>query len=180
MSKILKITVILMMVLLCTLSVVQAATTSELIASVSKTYKIAGKEVKLSESDLVKVKRYLTEYPVSAENADKIITKIDEAVDLMNKEGVSNPAKLSKAKKDELLKIAQEAATLAGATLTYDSSNKSILVYKDGKQYDSLSLSSYKFANTGSNNTTIYIITAGVAIIAVATVIGYRKFKANV
>ena len=178
MNKVLKITLILMAILLCTVSTVKAATTNELIAKASETYTIAGKEVKLSEADLVKVKRYFTEYPVSSENADKIISKIDEAVALMNKEGVSDPTKLSKAKKEELLNIASEAAKLAGASISYDATNKSIAVYKDGKQYDAVSLNSYKFVSTGANNMGI-IISSGVAIIAIATVIGYRKIKAN-
>ena len=178
MNKVLKITLTLIAILLCTISAVKAATTNDLIAHISKTYTIAGKDVKISDADLVKAKRYFSEYPVSSSDADKIIKKIDEAVELMNKQGVSNPAKLSKAKKDELLNIAQEAAKLAGASISYDSKNKSIAIYRDGKQYDSISTNTYKFVSTGANNM-IYVVALGGAIIAIATVIGYRKIKAN-
>lgn len=179
MNKVLKITLVLVAILLCTVSAVKAATTNELIAHISKTYTIAGKSVKLSDSDLVKAKRYLAEYPVSSADADKIISKIDEGVALMNKAGVSDPNKLSKAQKSELLNIAQEAAKLAGATISYDANNRSVAIYRDGKQYDSVSLTSYKFASTGANNMIYVITTLGVAIIAIATVIVYRKRKVN-
>lgn len=174
MKKFLRITLVLMAILLCTVTVVNAATTDELVAYASKTFTVAGEEVKLSDADLVKVKRYLADYPVSEENADKIIAKVDEAVALMNKAGVSDPTKLSKAQKDELLKIAQEAASLAGATISYDNKDKVVSIYRDGKLYDTASLTSYKFVQTGS---TMYVVIALVAVIAIATVVGYRKIK---
>jgi len=180
MKKFLTITLILIMVLLSSVATVNAATKDDLIAAVSKTYIIAGKKIGLSNSDLVKVKRYISENEISSENGDKIITKINEAVSLMNKEGVSAPTKLSKAKKEELLNIAKEAVSLAGASLTYDANNKAISIYKDGKLYDSIALTSnYKFTQSGSNHM-IYIIIGTVAVIAIAGVVGYRKTRANV
>lgn len=180
MRKILVSIFVLVLVLTCFMTVANAATKDELIAAVSKTYTVAGKKVSLSNSDLVKVKRYVSENEISSENADAIIAKIDEAVNLMDKEGTSDPTKLSKSKKEELLNIAKEAASLAGASLTYDANNKSISIYKDGKLYDSVSLTSnYKFTQSGSNHM-IYIIIATVAVIAIAGVVGYRKTRANV
>lgn len=179
MKKFLTITLVSIMALLSSMTIVNAATKDDLIAAASKTYTIAGKEVSLSSSDLVKVKRYVSENEISSGNADKIITKINEAVSLMNKEGVSDPTKLSKGKKEELLNIAKEAASLAGASLTYDANNKAISIYKDGKLYDSISLTSnYKFAQSGSNHM-IYMILGTVAVIAIAGVIGYKKIRKN-
>jgi len=161
------------------MSVVNAATKNELIEAASKTYTVAGKKVSLSESDLVKVKRYISENTISEKNGDKIIAKVDEAVKLMNEAGTSDPTKLSQAKKDELLGIAQETAKLAGASLTYDSKNKALSIYKDGKLYDSIALSSYKkFTQSGSNHM-IYIISTGVALIAVVTIVSYKKMRKN-
>lgn len=160
------------------MTISNAATKDELLTAVTKKYTVAGQEVGLSESDIVKVKRYLSENTISAQNADAIIQQINVAVNLMNKEGTADISKLSKAKKDELLNIAKNVASLAGTSLTYDAKDKSILIYKDGKLYDSISNSSYKkFTQSGSSNM-IYVVFA-TAIIAIAGVAGYRKMKVN-
>lgn len=178
MNKILKIALITITILLSSITIVNAATTDELYNYITKTHIVAGKEIKISEADTVKVKRYLAEYPISGDKADQIIAKINSAITLMNQAGVSEPQKLSKAKKKELLSIAQEAATIAGATLTYDSHNKSITIYKEGKVYDVIYLGSDSstFRATGNNN--IYVYTT-ILVIAFATIIVYRKRKVN-
>lgn len=182
MKKILKVLLVFALILVCYTTVAKAATTNDLIAYASKTFTIAGKQVKLSNADLVKVKRYISENPVSESDADKIIAKANQIISIMNSEGVSDPTKLSKAKKDEVLKIAQEAAAITGATLTYDSTNKSVAVYKNGKKVESISLENYKLVQTGSDNTPYIIagVTGAVAVIAIATILIYRKKKANV
>lgn len=181
MKRLLKVTLAFVLVVLCYTTVAKAATTDELIAYASKTFTIAGKQVKLSDADVLKVKRYLSENPVTSSGADKIIAKAEQIISIMRAEGVADITKLSKAKKDEVLKIAQEAAAITGATLTYDSTNKAIAVYKNGKKVESLSLQNYKFVQTGSDNTMYVVIpTVTVAVIAIATVIILRKKKANV
>lgn len=181
MKRLLKVTLAFVLVVLCYTTVAKAATTDELIAYASKTFTIAGKQVKLSDADVLKVKRYLSENPVTSSGADKIIAKAEQIISIMRAEGVADITKLSKAKKDEVLKIAQEAAAITGATLTYDSTNKAIAVYKNGKKVESLSLQNYKFVQTGSDNTMYVVIpTVTVAVIAVATVVILRKKKANV
>lgn len=175
MKKFLRITFVLMAILLCTISVVNAATKDELVAYLSKSFKVAGEEVKLSDSDILNVKKYLEQYPVSEGDADKIIAKVDEAVALVNKAGTTNLTKLSKAQKDELIKIAQEAASIAGATISYDNKDKVVTIYKNGEVFTTRTLDS-KFVQTGSN-ATMYVVIALVAVIAVATVVGYRKIK---
>ncbi len=177
MKKVLKCALVLVILLLCSISVANAATTDELIAHISKTYKIAGEEVKISDTDLKKAKDYLAKYPVSEENANTIIEKIDKAVELMDEAGTANPTKLSRKDKDDLLSIGQEIASAAGVTFTYDNTDKVITIYKNGEEYTTVSLNPY-FVQTGSNNT-IYVVIALVAVIAIATIIGYRKMKTN-
>lgn len=182
MKKVLRILLVFALILVCYTTVAKAATTDELIAYASKTFTIAGKQVKLTDGDLIKVKRYIKENPVTESEADRIIAKADQIISIMNAEGVSNPTKLSKSKKDEVLKIAQEAAEITGATLTYDSTNKSITVYKNGKKFESISLGNYKLVQTGSDNTAYVVLgaTGVVAVIAIATITIYRKKRANV
>jgi len=166
------------LVLLITLSSmvnVNAKTEEELIDYMSKTFVVAGKEVKLTDADIVKLERYLSENTVSSDNCDKIIEKIDEIIAIMNNAKVTDPTKLSYEKRQEVLAIAKDAATLAGASLTYDNTNKVVSIYKDGKLVDTASIKPYKLAQTGNSNT-IYFVIAGLAIVAGGAVI-YRKTR---
>lgn len=182
MKKVFKIVLAFLLVLIICTTVAKATSTDDLVAYASKTFTIAGKQVKLSNSDILKVKRYFSENPVSESDANKIMSKADQIISIMNSAGVSDLTKLSKAKKDEIIKIAQEAAAITGATLTYDSKNKTIEMYKNGKKIESISIqNNNKFVQTGNDNT-LYVVLGSIgviAIIAVATKI-YRKKKANV
>lgn len=175
MKNFVRITFILIAILICSASMVKAATTDELVAYMSKTFTIAGEEITASQSDIINAKRYLQEYPVSSEDADKIMAKIDEAVKVLEDAGTTDFSKLSKTQKDNLTSIAQEAASIAGATISYDSKNKVVTIYKDGKVFTAKSVTS-NFVQTGSDNT-VYAVSALVAIIAVAAIVGYRETK---
>ena len=93
MKKFLKITIVFVILLFCAVTVVNAATNDELVKYVSKNFNIAGKSVNIGAENKRKVERYLNAHPVTNEQADQIIAKVDEAVKLMNDAGVSNPAK---------------------------------------------------------------------------------------
>lgn len=179
MNKILKITLtfVLIVALLCAVSSTFAATTDELIAFASKTFTVAGKSMKLSDQNLKVVKDYLAKNTVSEADADKIIAKVNEGVALVNATGVKDVKDLSQAKKDELLKLAQEAATIAGAaSFSYNKTDKQITITdKAGNQYVASVAS--EFQRTGADYTAVVV--AGVAIIAIAAVVGYRKFRVN-
>ena len=156
---------------------VNAATKGELSAYLTKTHTVAGESVSISDADKVKIERYLSENEVTEEQADKVIAKVDEAIAVMNAAGESDVTKLSKADKDKLVKIANEAASVLGLTISYDASTKTVSIYKDGKLLESVSLTSNtKLVQTGSSNIA-YIAVPVVAIIAVAMVAAYKKAK---
>lgn len=176
MKKVLKITLIVAILLLCSITVTYATTNSELLAYVTKDFVIAGDTVRLSDADALKVKKYLDAYPVTSDEADKIIAKVDEAVALMEAAGVSDPYKLSKDQKNKLLTIFQEAAAIAGATITYNSADKTVDIYVDGVLFDQASsTSNKKYQQTGTDYAYIVYAIAGVAVVAVASVAIYRK-----
>lgn len=157
---------------------VNAKTESELISYMSQTFNIAGSEFKLSEGDLLRLERYLNEYDISSDNIDKIIVEVDNIVELLNNCGVSNPTKLNKENAKKLFNMAQNAAKLAGASLTYDATNKVISIYRDAKLFDVVPINQYKLAQTGGNNTIYYVI-SGLFLISGITIL-YRKFHKHV
>lgn len=156
---------------------VEAKTESELISYMSKTFIVAGEKINLTQSDILKLERYLSEYDISSDNIDKIIEEVDNIIAILNKAGVTDPTKLNTNDSEKVLSIAQNAAKLAGASLTYNATNQVISIYRDGKLFDTSSIKPYKLAQTGESNTIYYVI-SGLLLISLTT-ISYRKFRKN-
>lgn len=179
MKKVLTSILILITILTCYITVVNAASSQDLIDYASKTFTINGKKMAIPTEYINALKSYVKEYPLSEEDADKIISKANSAIALMNEEGVSDPTELSEEKKNELYSIASDIASIANVTFNYNPSEKTISIYKNGKLYcDPIYLENPKFAQTG-NNYMIYVIGLSVAVIAIAITLGYRKLKEN-
>ena len=175
MKKVLKIALVFAILLFCNISVAKAATNEELIAYATKSFDVNGAAVQLKAADQVKVRRYLEQYPVSEENADKIIAKIDEGIAILRAANVTDPTKLPYEKKKEILALGQQAAKLAGAELTYDAKSDAISIYRDGVLIDQATTSD-ALVQTGSENYSyiVYAI-AGVAVVAIAGFVVYTK-----
>lgn len=168
--------------LLCTILVTlfatktMAATNEELIKYVTSDHKIAGESVGITAENKVKAKRYLTENPVTDAQADAIIAKGDEIIELMNKANVSAPSKLSKSDKEKFMSIAKEAADVIGLKLVFHPHN--VEVYDtNGKLIDNATLGN-ELIYTGNNINYVLVISS---IAAIALVAGFvvKKRLAN-
>ena len=60
-----------------------------------------GSKYGMTSADKVKIERYLKENPVTDAQANEILTKADEAIAVMEKAGVTNYDKLTKAQKND-------------------------------------------------------------------------------
>ena len=98
--------------------------------------------------------------------------KIEASKAIMDKAGVSDLNKLSKADKNAIIGNAEEAAYKVG--LTVDTANKTV---KDATGAVVFTIPQSKLVQTGANNMP-YAILAGVAIIAVAGTVIYKKARA--
>ena len=122
------------------------------------------------------------------DQANQIKAIIDKGVALMNADGATEPNQLSsKAKKQELLSYAQEAAAVMGLTVTYDATEERLDIYKNGALYDSLNWgvtesskgsTESALVQTGSSNYG-YIIIAGIVLIAGIMLVISRKKKVS-
>ena len=102
----------------------------------------------------------------------------------MNADGATEPNQLSsKAKKQELLSYAQEAAAVMGLTVSYDATEERLDIYKNGALYDSLNWGVTKsskgstesaLVQTGTTNY-VYILMAGIMLIAGIMLVVSRK-----
>ena len=175
-KKIFSIILIFVILLLCNVTVAKAATTEELIEYASKEFDINGKTVSLKAGDKVKVERYLKQNPVTEAQADQIISKIDEGIALLRKENVTDPTKLSKAKKEEILSIGQQAASTIGLKLTSTKDGVISIYDESGKKIDEATTSD-ALVQTGNDTNYSYVVytIAGIAIVAIAGFIVYTK-----
>ena len=178
MKKLGTITLLIVMLIGILAGTVNATTESELLEYLSKDFTVGGETISISESDKVKIERYLNENEVTAEQADSIIAKADEAVAVLQSAGETDITKLSREDKDKLIGIANSAASELGLSISYDASSKTLSVYKDGQLIESTSIKSgSELVQTGSANYVLYAIIA-VAVIAIAAV-AVKKVRAN-
>ena len=176
MKKLLAGTLLLVMLIALVATKSMAATNADLIEYVTSDHKVAGENVGITAENRVKAKRYLTENPATDAQADAIIAKGNEIIDLMNKANVSDPSKLSKADKEKFMEIAKEAADILGLKLVFHPN--SVDVYdKDGKYIDTVTLGG-KLVYTG-NRVNVALAISSIAIIALATGFVAKKKLAN-
>ena len=127
MKKTIKVVLITIVALLAITTIVNAATPSEELVSYIKSQ--GGKYI--TNSHIVKIERYLKDYPVSESEANQLKEKIDSAKAIVEASGVSNVKNLSKADKEKLKTIANEAAAIIDVNLVFK--EDSVVIYKNGK-----------------------------------------------
>ncbi len=181
-----------------------ATTKNELKAYLLHDQGIAGSDLIIRNADKVKVERFFNRMDMTDAQATEIKTYVDAAITLMTSDGATEPNELStRAKKEKLLSLAQQAAAVLGLTVSYDSTETRLDIYKDGELYDSLNwgvppttknttttattqtnkktkigTSEPSLVKTGSTNYE-YVIAAGVVLIAGITLVVARKKSLN-
>ena len=164
---------------------VNAATEQELIDHVSKSYSVAGKNVRIRDEYINQLRQYLNEQELSSADAQAIIDDFDTAVGIMQAGKVTDPTKLPKADRQQLLDLGKDAASRLGISVTY-SNGKLLLVDATGKDLPSVDVktalivdgkTSGRLRPTGSDYT-VYVAVSGLALAAIV-VTGLRKLKGN-
>lgn len=170
MKKTLTIALLMVMLVAVFATVVNATTASEL---ADKLY-AKGSKYGVTAADKVKMERFLSENPVTEDQANKLLAKADEAVAVMEASGKTNYKDLTTTEKNKLKTIANEAADVLGVTLTFKKG--SVEIYKDGKLVETVTMNDGKLAYTGNNINTVLVVSS-IAIIALAmAVVAKRKF----
>ena len=153
-----------------------AMTANELKDYICNDKGINGTKLVIRDADKVKVEKFFANNEMTDDQANQIKAIIDKGVALS-----------SKAKKQELLSYAQEAAAVMGLTVTYDATEERLDIYKNGALYDSLNWgvtesskgsTESALVQTGSSNYG-YIIIAGIVLIAGIMLVISRKKKVS-
>ena len=170
MKKTLIVSILMSIILFVGASVVSAATTETL---ADELY-VKGKKYGMTTADKVRIERYLSENPVTDEQANQIMSKADEAVAVMENAGVTNYNKLTQDKKSELKTIAKETADIVGAKLEFKSG--SVEIYDaNGKLIETVAQNNGKLAYTGNNSVNVVLTVSVIAMIALAITVGGKK-----
>ena len=191
MKKIISTMLIALMAILMLGTVSMATTEKELEEYMYSEHTIGGTTFIIRDTDKAKLEKFFNENELTDAQATEIKDIIEKAIKFMSEDGADMPNKVSTAaKKQELLSYAREVAAVLGYTVSYDSTETRLDIYKDGAQVDSLywgyvvtkdgkkvATTEPKLIKTGSTNY-LYVIGAGVVLIAGITFIIARK-KAN-
>ena len=170
MKKTLTIIALMLIITMITIGGVNAATSSTLANDLYAKLSAYG----MTAADKVKVERYLADNTVTDAQADAVLTKADEAINVMKAEGVTDVSKLSAEAKSKVQAIAQSAASQIGLTLTF-SKGKVEIYNAEGKLVETITTSNTgKLAYTGNNNNMILVVSS-VAVIALAAVVVAKK-----
>ena len=169
-SKLLLITLVFVM-LTTIFGVVAQATTNDNLAD--EVYAKASK-YGMTSADKVKIERYLTENPVTEDQANQLMSKLNEAITVMENAGETNYSKLPSATQEQLKNIANSAASIIDVTLVFKPQYNAVEIYKNGKLIETITENNGKLSYTG-NNMSVVLGVSVIAIIALATVVVVKR-----
>lgn len=172
MKKILSIGILFVIMALSTSTIVNAVTSAEL---PNELYN-RGAKYGVTVSDKIKMERYLSDYPVSDEDAGRILSKAGEAARLMDSFGKTRISDLTKSEFNQLKTIANEIAEILDITLVFKSN--SVEIYKNGKLIEVIKTKNGKLVYTG-NKTNIILVVSLATVLALVTGIIARKKLVN-
>ena len=172
MKKVLTVLVLVAVLLVVAGTTVKATTEAELVTYLTTSHKIAGKNASLTSLEIKQVKDFFADHDITDEQAAYIKEKVDACIKILDDANTIDVTKLSKSQKQALMGNAEEAAYKIGLTvdtttgIVRDVDGTVVFVLPEGK-----------LVQTGANYIP-YAILAGVAIIAVAGTVIYKKARA--
>ncbi len=169
MKKVLTIAIVAIILMMATMTVVNAATSSTL---ADELYAI-GSNYGMTQNDKVKMEQYLKDYPLSEEKCNEILGLAKQAEQIMIDHNTKDVHSLPADVKAQLIELANRAAAIAGVTLDFKSDR--IDVYKDGKWINSFGSSNLVPTGTQVNTALVVSSVAVIALAATAITVATKK-----
>lgn len=163
---------ILIVMIMGVATVANATTSAEL---PEKIYELAA-PYGMTNSDKLRIERYLKDNPVSDEDADQILAKVREVLQIFKDAGITSYVQLTEEQANQIKSIANETADILGLTIKFKPGQA--YIYKNGKLIEVVTLRDGKLAYTG-NNANMILVVSSVVVIALATGFIARKKFAN-
>ena len=169
MKKTLSIIILVAMLVIALGGVVNAATTKTLADELYA----KGQKYGRTTAEKVKIERYLSENPVTDEEANSLIAKADEAIAIMEDAGTTDYNKLTTAQKNKIKSIATSAANIINVKLVFKKGY--VEIYDNtGKLIETIGQNNGKLAYTG-NNVNVVLTTSVIATIALAITVVTKR-----
>lgn len=129
--KILSVIAVIAIVIVVAISV-QAYTNNDVIDYITRAHEINGRTLQLTTANALRLKLYFEENPVTDDQADAIIAKLDEAKNKLEASGASTATEVKAIPglETEVVTLIQEAGAIAGLDIEVDTVNE-IVTIKD-------------------------------------------------
>ena len=171
MKKSLLTVVLFVIVTLFATTMVNAATGAEL----PELIYARGAKYGVTQSQKIKMERYVANHPITDEQANAVMAKVDEVEKVFKDAGVTSLSKLSTADLKKVQNLATEAAAIVDVKVVWKSTTAEI--YKDATLVDVIDFSGL-LAYTG-NDVNVALVVSSIAVVALAAGIILRKKFAN-
>ena len=133
---------------------VSAMSEEDLEATLTATYTINGATFKASDSNIALVRRYLAENEISEADCDYIAAKFNEAIEIIEKSGVTKLSDLSSTYKNQISALATQVSKNTAVKVTI-AGNGNITVYNtDGSKFATVGSA---IKNTGAVSTVVVL-----------------------
>ena len=171
MKKSLLTVVLFVIVTLFATTMVNAATGAEL----PELIYARGAKYGVTQSQKIKMERYVANHPITDEQANAVMAKVDEVEKVFKDAGVTSLSKLSSSNLKKVQNLATEAAAIVDVKVVWKSTTAEI--YKDATLVDVIDFSGL-LAYTG-NDVNVALVVSSIAVVALAAGIILRKKFAN-
>lgn len=177
MEKVQKVAVLVVVLLLALSVKVFAMSQNEFVDYVTKAHTINGTTYKVKASYRRELENYLSDHPITEDEADKMKVKFDSFLAYIDSIGVRKIKNTTYSQKETLLAKANEITSIVGVSVKYNATDKTIEFYdKNGKKITAIQVSDYdQLVQTGSSNYAYVAVPATVALIAIAGVSVFKK-----
>lgn len=165
---------------LVAVSPVSAMTEAELQAKLTKSYTVNGVKVQANEKQADMIKKYLDEFDVSTDDADKISEYVDQAIKAVEDSGAKSWKEVQdKGVVTKLADIATEASKLESVDVSLNSDGTIVVRNpKTGESWAEIKVTDSKVTNTDDSMT--IVLSSGIAISLVGLLLVTKKVvKAN-
>ena len=155
-----------------------AMTEAQLKEKLTKAYTIGGETVQVTASQVAELERYLKEYEISAEDADYISAKFDEALKIAQDGKAPSFSKLTAAEKEKMVAIASDVSKKTSVKLTLTEGGKLTVFEADGKTPFTVIIDKDNGIQNTNSSYAIVIVASAITLLG-AAVITKKVAKAN-
>lgn len=164
----------LMLCLILVSSSVFAASKQDVLNYAKGTYIVGGNSVKLSNSDIVKIERFLNENSLTETQLDTTLANMKTFITILQDAKTTDYTKLSNADKDRLINLMNSTASTLGLTLNIDNNSGVISIYQNGKLLEQFSVDK-TLQFTGTEFNAMYIVLPLLLTLALGSIVIYNR-----